>query len=74
VVHGARIRKTEKLVKNYRRKKHENALGKPRNRWKNNIKIDLKVVVCDDVDRIKLAWEKVEWRAFLNTIMNLWVL
>jgi hypothetical protein len=31
-----------------------NTVGRSRRRWKNNIKIDLKGIGCDSVDRIRL--------------------
>jgi hypothetical protein len=47
-------------------------LGRPRRRWEDNIKMDLREI---EIDRpwIRLAQDRVQWRAFVNTVMNLWV-
>jgi hypothetical protein len=36
-----------------------------------NIKIDLKEIGWDDIYWIDLAQDKEEWRAHMNTVMNL---
>jgi hypothetical protein len=41
-------------------------LGSPRRRWEDNIKI-----VIDGANWIQLAQDRVQWRAFVNTVMNL---
>jgi hypothetical protein len=46
-------------------------LGRPRCRWEDNIKMDLKEKGIDGVNWIRLAQDSVHWRAFLNTVMNL---
>jgi hypothetical protein len=46
-------------------------LGRPRRRWKDNIKIDLREMGKDGVNWIHLAQDKVQWRAFVSTVMNL---
>jgi hypothetical protein len=46
-------------------------LGRPRRRWMDNIKIDLREIVWDDVDWIDLAQDRDQWRALVNTVMNL---
>jgi hypothetical protein len=38
-----------------------------------NIKIDLRERGWDGVDWIDLAQDRVQWRALVNTVMNLWV-
>jgi hypothetical protein len=38
-----------------------------------NIKIDLREVGWDDMDWIDLAQDKDQWRAVVNTVMNLTV-
>jgi hypothetical protein len=49
-------------------------LGRPRRRWVDNIKIDVIQIVWDDVDWIDLAQDRVQWRALVNTVMNIRVL
>jgi hypothetical protein len=46
-------------------------LGRPRHRWENNIKIDLRETEIDGVNWIRLAQNMVQWLAFVNTEMNL---
>jgi hypothetical protein len=50
------------------------ALGRPRRRWVNNIKIDLRELGCDGMDWIDLAQDRDQWRTFVNTVTNLRVL
>jgi hypothetical protein len=46
-------------------------LGKPRRRWEDNIKMDLKEIGIDGANWIRLAHDRVQWWAFVNTVMNL---
>jgi hypothetical protein len=46
-------------------------LGRPRRRWKDNIKMDLREIGLGDVDWIHLAQDRDRWRALVNTVMNL---
>jgi hypothetical protein len=46
-------------------------LGKPRRRWEDNIKMDLRKVGCGGADRVDLAQDRERWRALVNTVMNL---
>jgi hypothetical protein len=46
-------------------------LGRPRRRWEDNIKMGLREIGIDDVNWIRLAQDRVQWRAFVNTVMNL---
>jgi hypothetical protein len=48
-------------------------LGRPRLRWKDNIKLDLGEIGIDGANMIQLAQDKVQWQAFVNMVMNLWV-
>jgi hypothetical protein len=45
-------------------------LGRPRGRWENNIKMDLREVRCRGVDRTELAQGRDVWRALVNAVMN----
>jgi hypothetical protein len=47
------------------------SLGRPRRRWVDNIKIDLRKIGWDVVDWIDLAQDRDQWRALVNTVMNL---
>jgi hypothetical protein len=46
-------------------------LGRPRPRWVDNIKMDLGEIGWDGRDWIKLAQDREQWRAVVNTAMNL---
>jgi hypothetical protein len=46
-------------------------LGRPRRRCKDNIKINLKEVVCGAMDWIELAQDRDRWLALQNAAMNL---
>jgi hypothetical protein len=46
-------------------------LGKPRRRWVDNVKIDLREIGWGGMDWIDLAQESDQWRALVNTEMNL---
>jgi hypothetical protein len=46
-------------------------LGRPRRRWVDNIKLDLREMDWDGVDWIELAQDRDQWRAVVNTVMNL---
>jgi hypothetical protein len=48
-------------------------VGRPRHRWEDNIKIDLRDIVMDGANCIWLAEDRVQWQAFVNMVMNLWV-
>ena len=48
-------------------------LGRPRHRWEDNIKMDLRDVGCDPRDWIVLAEDRDQWWAYVRTVMNLWV-
>jgi hypothetical protein len=43
-------------------------LGRPRRRWEDNIKLDLREI---GANWIPLAQDRVQWWAFVNTVMNL---
>jgi hypothetical protein len=45
-------------------------LGRPRRRWEDNIKLDLRETRIDEENYIHLAQDRVQWRAFVNTVMN----
>jgi hypothetical protein len=46
-------------------------LGRPRYRWEDDIKMDLREIGWGGVDRIDLAQDRDQWRALINTVMNL---
>jgi hypothetical protein len=46
-------------------------LGRPRHRWEDNIKMDLREIRINGANWIQLARNSVQWRACVNTVMNL---
>jgi hypothetical protein len=46
-------------------------LERPRRRWVDNIKIDLREVGWDGMDWIDLAQDRDRWRTHVNAVMNL---
>jgi hypothetical protein len=48
-------------------------LGRPRHRWEDNNKIDLREIGIDVVNWIWLAQDRVQWQGFVNMVMNLQV-
>jgi hypothetical protein len=46
-------------------------LGRPRRRWEYNIKLDLRDIGIDGANWIQMAQDKVQWRIFVNMVMNL---
>jgi hypothetical protein len=51
--------------------KERDHLGRPRRRWVDNIKMDLTEIGWDGMDWIYLAQDKDQWRALVNTVMNI---
>jgi hypothetical protein len=45
-------------------------LGRPRRRWEDNIKMNFRDIGIDGANWIRLAQDRVQWRAFVNTVMN----
>jgi hypothetical protein len=46
-------------------------LGRPRHRWEDNIKMDLRETEWGGMNRNHLAQDRDQWRALVNTVMNL---
>jgi hypothetical protein len=49
-------------------------LGIPRHRWEDGIRMDLREIGWGSIDWIQLAQDRDQWRALVNTVMNLRVL
>jgi hypothetical protein len=49
-------------------------LERTRRKWEDNIKMDLGEIGFDGANWIRMVQDRVQWRAFVNTVMNLRVL
>jgi hypothetical protein len=49
-------------------------LGRPKRRWEDGIRMDLREISLGSVDWIQLAQDRERWRDHVNTVMNLRVL
>jgi hypothetical protein len=54
-----------------RKPEGKRSLGRPIRRWVNNIKVDLRQTGWEDMDWIDLAQDRDQWRALVNTVMNI---
>jgi transcription termination factor 2 len=49
----------------------EETLGRPRRWWDDNIKMDFRDTEIDGANWIWVAQDRVQWRAFVSTVMKL---
>jgi hypothetical protein len=49
-------------------------LGRPRRKWEDGIRMDLRDIGLGSVDWIRLAQDRDRWRALVSAVMNLRVL
>ena len=55
----------------WRKPEGKRALGRPRRRWKDNIRMDLQEVGLGYEDWIGLAQDRDRWRALVSAVRNL---
>jgi len=70
--HAARIeaiRNTYKVL--IRKPEGRKTLGRPSRIWEDNIRMDLREIGCEGVDRIHLAQDRDQWRAVVNMVTKL---
>jgi hypothetical protein len=53
-----------------RKPEGQRPLGRPRRRWMDTIKMDLREIDWDGMDWIDLVQDRDQWRALVNTVMN----
>jgi hypothetical protein len=46
-------------------------VGRPRRRWEDNIKMNLREIGIDGANWIQLAQDRVQWWTFVNIVKNL---
>jgi hypothetical protein len=54
-----------------RKPEEKGPLGRPRRRWVDNIKMDLREVEWNGMDWIDVVQDSDQWRALGNMVMNL---
>jgi hypothetical protein len=54
-----------------RKPEEKRQLRRPRRRWINNMKIDLREIEWDGMDWIDLVQDRDQWRVLVNTVVNL---
>jgi hypothetical protein len=47
------------------------SLGRPRSRWLDNIKMDLREICWGNMDWIDVAYDRDQWMALVNMVINL---
>jgi hypothetical protein len=55
------------------RPKGKRPVGRPKHRWEDNIKLNLREIGIDGTNWIRLAQDRVQWWAFVNMVMDLQV-
>jgi hypothetical protein len=54
--------------------KGKTPLGRPRHRWEDGLKVDVREIDWRGVEWIHLAQDRDQWQAVVTAVMNLWVL
>jgi hypothetical protein len=54
-----------------RKPEGKRSLGRPRHRWVDNVKIDLRDIGWNGMDWINLAQNRDRWRVLVNMVVNL---
>jgi hypothetical protein len=62
------MRNTYKIL--VTRPEGERSHGRPRHRWEDNIRMDLRAIGWEGVDWIHMAQDRDQWQAVVNTVMN----
>jgi hypothetical protein len=68
---GEEIKVYKVLVGKYEGKR---PLGRPRHRWEDEVRMDLREIGYESVDWVRLAQDRDRWRAVVSAVMNLRVL
>jgi hypothetical protein len=61
----------EECVQGFDGKARRKETGRPRRIWEDGIRMDLTEIGPGSVDLIQLAQDRDQWRALVNTVMNL---
>jgi len=69
--HVGRLRGTRNAYKMLAgRYEGKRSLGRPRRRWEDNSRLDLREIRCDDTDWIHLPEGTDQWRTLVNTAVH----
>jgi hypothetical protein len=64
----------EKCIQDFDQKTRvKRPLRRSRDRWEDNIKMDLRKIGWEVVEWIHLAQDRDQWRVFVNTVINIQV-
>jgi hypothetical protein len=53
-----------------RKREEKRLLGRPRCRWENDVKMNVREIGGGGMDWIDLAQDRDQWNALVNTVMN----
>jgi hypothetical protein len=54
-------------------KGRDHSLGRPRSRWEDKIRMYLRATRWESEDQMHVTQVREQWRASVNTVMNLWL-
>jgi hypothetical protein len=63
--------RNEKFIRYFGWKTRRGPLGKPRSKWEDNIRMDLREKEWEGVDWMHMTQGRDQWRAVGKTVMNL---
>jgi hypothetical protein len=69
VAHVGELRNEYKIFVG--RPEQKRPLGRPRHRWEDNIRMELREIRWEGVEWMHLAQDGHQWRGLVNTVMNL---
>jgi hypothetical protein len=58
------------LISSEGRPEGKRPMGRPRRRWEDNTKLDLREIRIDGTNWVQLSQDRLKWWAFVNTVMN----
>jgi hypothetical protein len=56
-----------------RKRESKIPFGRPKRRWKDNIRMDLREIEWEGVNSMCMTQDTEQWQAVVNTVMNLQV-